>query len=154
MQYRILIIEDDIVTAELNAISLQKMGLFVHVVNQGNLAIQEMKKWKPHAVVLDLELPGQNGVEILHEMNLDAELRNTIVIAHTIHNNANDSLGFAFFAQYQRTKNEEPMIIEKVEKAMGGWLNLRYALAKRLGEKFGSIPKALSDWIESTPPTN
>ncbi len=149
--YKVLIVEDDIVTAELAAISLKKVGLSVQTVDHGDEALAMMKKVKPHVVVLDLELPGQNGVQILQQMQLDPELRDMIVIAHTAHADADDTLGFSYFAQYQRSKNAEPIMVEKVKKEEAGWMELRYVIARMLGEKYGSIPKALSDWIESNP---
>ena len=151
MTFKVLIVEDDPVTAKVNLVSLEKMGFSVGVVNQGDQALAAMKSHQPDVVVLDLELPGQNGVQILQNMQLDPELRNVIVIAHTAHIDADDDLGFAYFAQYQRNKQEEPLMIGKVQKKEDSWRNVRFAIAKMVGEKFGSLPKPLADWVETNP---
>src|SRR4051812_14097322 len=73
MQYKILIVEDDEDTAEIEAISLKELGFLVEVVTNGDHALPKMKTWNPDILILDLELPGKNGVEILQEMAQDSE---------------------------------------------------------------------------------
>src|SRR2546421_1592 len=146
MAYKVLIVEDDDETAQIAAISLRKMGFSVDIVNQGDKAVPRMKEWKPEVVVLDLELPGQNGLQILQQMFLDAALRNLVIIANTVHMDAKDDLGFAYYAHFQRTKGEEPVMLNKLAQDEGKHLDLRYAIANMLGEKFGTIPQPLAEW--------
>ena len=148
MQYRILIVEDDKDTASAEAMTLEKLGFYVAVVNHGDQALPKMKEWKPDIVILDLELPGKNGFEILQQMFFDQELRNTIVIANTIHMDAKDNLGFAYYAHYQRIKNEEPMMVNKLQTEGEQQIDLPLAIADMMGQKFRVIPKALGDYLK------
>lgn len=153
MQYKVLIVEDDEDTADIEAVGLQELGFGVEVVTHGDHAIPKMKEWKPDVVVLDLELPGKNGLQILQEMFLDSELRNLIIIANTIHMDAKDDLGFAYYAHYQRIKNEEPTMINKMAKDDGNYQDIRVAIANMIGQKFGSVPKPLGEFLAKKDPT-
>jgi len=148
MQFKILIVEDDDDTAAINAISLRELGFLVEVVNHGDLAIPKMKEWEPHVVVLDLELPGQNGVQILRHMFLDPLLRNLIIIANTVHMDAKDDLGFSYYYHFQQARREEPVMLNKMMTDPDQHMDLRLVIANMLGQKFGAIPQALMDWMQ------
>jgi CheY-like chemotaxis protein len=154
MQYKILIVEDDEDTADIEAIGLQELGFSVEVVHHGDIAIPKMKEWKPEVVVLDLELPGKNGFQILQEMFLDSELRSTIIIANTIHMDAKDDLGFAYYAHYQRIKNEDPVMLNKMAKDDGSYVDLRVAIANLIGQKYGAVPRVLGEWLQKKDPNS
>jgi len=147
MDYKVLIVEDDEDTAVIEAISLKKIGFIVETVGDGNLAIPKMKEFKPNVVILDLELPGKNGLEILQLMFLDPELRDLIIIANTVHMDAKDDLGFSYYAHFQKIKNKEPVMINKLAKDENRHMDLRFVIAQMIGEKFGKVPKKLADWI-------
>lgn len=62
--FRVLIVEDDTALASLTAEYLQKRGLFVEIEHRGDRALARIDIAKPHVVVLDVMLPGQDGFEI------------------------------------------------------------------------------------------
>ena len=146
--YKVLIVEDDKDTASIEAMTLKKLGFSVEAVHDGNEALPKMKEYKPDIVILDLELPGKNGFQIMMEMLLDAQLRNLIIIANTIHMDAKDDLGFSYYAHYQRTKNEDPMMVNKLQTEGEDQLDLPMAIAELMGQKFGLIPQPLSDYLK------
>lgn len=65
---RILIVEDDERLANLSKEYLDSNGMDVSVVNDGKEAIQRIIKDQPDLVVLDLMLPGADGLEVCREV--------------------------------------------------------------------------------------
>jgi len=154
MEYKVLIIEDDVAVAEAASSNLRACGLISKVINRGDLAISTLKEWQPHVVVLDLGLPGQSGLQILQQMFLDPDLRDLIIIANTVHMDAKDDLGFAYYYHYRKIKNEEPVMINKLQSTEDRTVDLPLAIAQMLGQKFGSIPKPLAEYLQKKYPDN
>lgn len=61
---RVIIVEDDERLASLTAEYLQSNGLDVQVIGDGSLAIPAIIEQQPDIVVLDLMLPGADGLEV------------------------------------------------------------------------------------------
>ncbi|MEO8019854.1 MAG: response regulator [Pseudomonadota bacterium] len=64
----ILLIEDDSRLAELTATYLEQNGLRVAVEERGDRAIERFAREKPRLVLLDLLLPGKDGLSICREL--------------------------------------------------------------------------------------
>jgi two-component system, OmpR family, response regulator ParR len=64
----ILLIEDDARLAELTATYLQQNGLRVAVEARGDRALERFVKERPRLVLLDLLLPGKDGLTICREL--------------------------------------------------------------------------------------
>ncbi len=64
----ILLIEDDARLAELTATYLGQNGLRVCVEGRGDHALQRFAQERPRLVLLDLQLPGKDGLSICREM--------------------------------------------------------------------------------------
>jgi DNA-binding response OmpR family regulator len=64
----ILLIEDDTRLAELTATYLQQNGLRVSVEERGDRALERFGREKPRLVLLDLLLPGKDGLSICREL--------------------------------------------------------------------------------------
>lgn len=62
--WRILIVEDDERLAELTREYLETNGLTVSLETHGGKAVDRIKKDEPDLVVLDLMLPGEDGISI------------------------------------------------------------------------------------------
>lgn len=65
---RILLIDDDTWLAELMGRALTKAGYGVSMVHNALEGMQRIDTYKPHLIVLDLFMPGPNGIVLLHEM--------------------------------------------------------------------------------------
>jgi len=70
---RILIIEDDLHIAEGIELNLSLQGYEVKVALNGLDGLEAWKQWCPHLVVLDLMLPGIDGMQILKNIRLEDE---------------------------------------------------------------------------------
>jgi two-component system alkaline phosphatase synthesis response regulator PhoP len=64
----ILIVDDEEDIRELITYNLQKEGFEVTAVESGEQALSEVKNHAPHLVILDLMLPGMDGLEICRLM--------------------------------------------------------------------------------------
>ena len=62
--WRILIVEDDERLATLTKDYLESNGLQVSIEGDGSRAIERIKSEQPDLVVLDLMLPGEDGLAV------------------------------------------------------------------------------------------
>ncbi len=70
---RILVIEDDLHIAEGIELNLGLQGHEVRVAENGIKGLEAWKQWCPHLIVLDLMLPGIDGMQILKHIRLEDE---------------------------------------------------------------------------------
>lgn len=68
MNQHILIVEDEAKLAELLRDYLQQAGFSVSIVNNGRDAIPAAREYLPDLILLDLMLPGRDGMEICREL--------------------------------------------------------------------------------------
>jgi CheY-like chemotaxis protein len=71
----ILIVDDDQVVLDTYREKFQGQGLKLEVVGNGHSAMQRLKKDPIDLVILDLCLPGMNGVEVLKNIRSEFDLR-------------------------------------------------------------------------------
>jgi DNA-binding response OmpR family regulator len=64
----ILVVEDEKTIADLVRMYLQKAGFGVHVAVEGNEALKAIRELHPAAVVLDIGIPGPDGIEICRQL--------------------------------------------------------------------------------------
>ena len=73
-------VEDDSAIASMYRIRLHAAGWEVHVAGFGELGVELAQELLPDVVVLDIMLPGIDGIEVLRRLRADARTRNTKVI--------------------------------------------------------------------------
>jgi DNA-binding response OmpR family regulator len=71
---RILVVEDEPQIANFLRTGLGYEGFSVAVAEDGRGALAELKRFKPQLVILDLMLPGVNGMELAERLRADPEL--------------------------------------------------------------------------------
>ena len=79
----ILVAEDDQDIAELIAHHLGKAGYFSQVVYSGDKVLSLVKDEPPRLIILDLMLPGQNGLDICRAIRSDSRSSNIPIIMVT-----------------------------------------------------------------------
>ena len=67
----ILIIEDDLDIAELLQYNLQKDGYPVRTSRDGESGLHAARKFKPDLILLDLMMPGMDGLEVCRHLKRD-----------------------------------------------------------------------------------
>lgn len=80
MQKRILIVEDESSIVELLTLVLAREGYEISSCQTGRDAINMMKEFHPHLVLLDVMLPGLDGASLVKIMSQDQNLSNIPVL--------------------------------------------------------------------------
>jgi CheY-like chemotaxis protein len=80
---RVLVVDDNHDAADSLGMLLQVLGAEVHVVHDGRSALEAMKSFHPAVVLLDLGMPGMNGLEVARRMREDPQCRQTTLVALT-----------------------------------------------------------------------
>ena len=70
---RILVIEDDEHIAEGLKLNLSIQGYAVQIAVNGVAGLQQWKEWRPHLIILDIMLPGIDGLSVLQNIRLKDE---------------------------------------------------------------------------------
>lgn len=89
---RILSIEDDASLQHLISAALNAEGYEVHYAFTGKEGYQKVFGLDPDLVVLDLMLPGMNGVDIIKAMQAHPDLRNIPILVMTAYGGKTDVL--------------------------------------------------------------
>ncbi|HEX6507937.1 MAG TPA: response regulator transcription factor [Chloroflexota bacterium] len=71
---RILIVDDEPNIANLLRVGLKYEGYSVAVAEDGPSALQAVSRFNPHLVILDLMLPGLDGIEVAKRLRQDPEI--------------------------------------------------------------------------------
>jgi two-component system phosphate regulon response regulator PhoB len=80
---RILVVEDDDDIGELIKYNLEKEGYRTSVVPTGEAALKKLRTDPPSLVVLDLMLPGIDGLRVCREIRADPATRNIPILMLT-----------------------------------------------------------------------
>ncbi len=83
MPKRILVVEDNDLNRKLFCDVLKANGFEVVPVADGQNVIPTARKFKPHAVVLDIQLPNISGLELIESFGADSVLRQIPILAVT-----------------------------------------------------------------------
>jgi two-component system OmpR family response regulator len=70
---RILVVDDENSISELIATSLKFVGFDVRTASSGAQALQIAQEFKPHALILDVMLPDQNGFEVCRQIRNEGQ---------------------------------------------------------------------------------
>ena len=82
---RVLVVEDERHIARLLEFVLSRNGYDVQVVHDGETGIEIFESFQPHAVVLDLVLPGISGAEVLQQLKQTESGQNCRFVVVTGH---------------------------------------------------------------------
>ena len=83
MRGRILVVDDDPVVARFLATDLQLEGYDVEVLGDGRLAVDRAVQTHPDLLLLDIDLPGTDGVEVLRLLRANPPTASLPVIVLT-----------------------------------------------------------------------
>jgi two-component system, OmpR family, alkaline phosphatase synthesis response regulator PhoP len=80
---RILLIDDDVhILLSLKSI-LEEGGYTVKSTDSGRTGLQMAREFKPHLIILDVMMPGQDGIETCYELRQIPELAKTLIAFYT-----------------------------------------------------------------------
>jgi len=69
---RVLVVDDDASLAEMLSIVLRQEGFDSRIVGRGDIAFESFKDYKPDLVLLDLMLPGKDGIDVCKEIRAES----------------------------------------------------------------------------------
>ncbi|WP_370453770.1 MULTISPECIES: response regulator [Reichenbachiella] len=158
MNKKILVVDDEIDILDLLKYNLEKEGYQVEVAENGMEAVRIAKTFVPDLILLDIMMPGQDGVETCRQLREFKELANSFIIFLTarveeysevaaFENGADDyltkpikprALMSRINAIFRRSKKE----VDQEEKVTAGDLHIdkQSYTVKRNDEEF-SLPK-------------
>jgi CheY-like chemotaxis protein len=81
----VLIVEDNRQNLELVQFLLEEAGLRVRCAGDARQAREELARELPHLVLMDMQLPGVEGLELVAELRRDDRYRGLPIVALTAH---------------------------------------------------------------------
>ncbi len=82
---RVLIVEDNRQNLELAQFLLEEAGMRVRSAVDARGARAELERELPDLVLMDMQLPGTDGLELVAELRQDPRLRHLPIVALTAH---------------------------------------------------------------------
>ena len=80
---RVLVVDDNVTVVSLLRTMLERMGLSVLSEGDGNVALKTARQASPDLILLDMRLPGIDGLEVVRQMRDMPELQATPIVALT-----------------------------------------------------------------------
>ncbi|MGN6522257.1 MAG: response regulator, partial [Actinomycetes bacterium] len=83
MKGRVLIVDDDTALAEMLGIVLKGEGLEPSLVADGDAALAAFREVRPDLVLLDVMLPGKDGIEVCRQIRAESGVPIVMLTART-----------------------------------------------------------------------
>ena len=80
---RVLVVEDERVLADAVVSFLERAGYAARTVGDGLVAVEEARRWRPDVIVLDLNLPGLDGLEVCRRVRTFSDCYVLMLTART-----------------------------------------------------------------------
>ncbi len=77
---KVVVVEDDLMLAGILVRHFNDAGADTVLVSNGSEALGVLKREKPELIILDIFLPGMNGLDILEALRTDDEIKHTRVM--------------------------------------------------------------------------
>jgi two-component system alkaline phosphatase synthesis response regulator PhoP len=118
-QFKILLVDDEKDVREFLSYNLLKEGYKVETAKNGTEAIATAKKFEPHLIILDVMMPGMDGIEACNTLREDRRFKNTIIVFLTARGEDYSQIaGFDAGADDYITKPIKPKVLMSRVKAL------------------------------------
>ena len=108
----LLVVEDELAIYELIRFNLEKEGYQVYGVSRGEEAVPETSRLHPDLLILDIMLPGMDGIDICKRLRMKEETRELPILMVTAKNDDSDViLGLELGADDYITKPFSPKVL-------------------------------------------
>jgi two-component system, OmpR family, alkaline phosphatase synthesis response regulator PhoP len=77
--FKILLVDDEPDILEFVGYNIKKEGFSLWTSNNGNDAIHTAREILPHLIILDIMMPGMDGIEVCQELRKIPELKTTLI---------------------------------------------------------------------------
>ncbi|MBN2617161.1 MAG: response regulator transcription factor [Spirochaetales bacterium] len=109
MRGNILIIEDEVEIAELISLYLEKEGIKTFYAKTGEEGLQKFQENKMDLLILDINLPGMDGFQVLQKIRLESTIPVMIVSARS--DDSDHIMGFGIGADDFVSKPFSPKVL-------------------------------------------
>ncbi len=118
-KHKILIVDDEPDILEFMQYNLEKEGFEVFLASSGKQALEVAKHELPDLIILDVMMPGMDGIETCRELRNDPRLRDTIIAFLTARNEDYSQIaGFESGADDYIAKPIKPRVLISRIKAL------------------------------------
>ena len=83
MKQPILVVDDNPANATLLTFLLEAEGYDVRSVSDAHEALAQLDSFKPLLILMDIQLPGMDGLELTRRLKADARWRGVLIVALT-----------------------------------------------------------------------
>lgn len=117
----ILVADDSATILAMVSSRLERAGFDVVTATRGDEALALVKQLRPRAALLDVEMPGLDGMEVARSIRSDPELAKTLIVLLTARDRPEDvEAGIAAGADAYLTKPFSPQELEAtIDKLLG-----------------------------------
>ncbi|NLO05914.1 MAG: response regulator [candidate division WS1 bacterium] len=112
----ILFVDDDPNQREMYQRRLERKGYQVEVADSADAAVERLRQWRPMVIVLDIAMPGRDGLSALQEF-LDIDPSVPVIINTAYPGYAENFLSWAADAYIEKSADLEPLV-EAIETAV------------------------------------
>lgn len=83
MDEQILIVDDNATNLKLLRVLLSKEGYKIRTAESAEDALAVLKEYRPRLILMDIQLPGMDGLDLTRQLKGDPDTRDIIVLAVT-----------------------------------------------------------------------
>ena len=80
---RVLIIDDNAMNQELSSVLLKRDGIEVATALDAESALSQVASFQPDLVLMDIQLPNTDGLQLTRQLRADPAQRNLVIVAFT-----------------------------------------------------------------------
>ena len=80
---RVLVVDDNLATVELTSFVLGAAGFVVESTTDALNAIFLIANFQPELILMDIQMPGIDGLELTRQLKADPSMRHIVVVAFT-----------------------------------------------------------------------
>lgn len=132
---KILIADDEPDILEILEFNLKAQGYDVHTAKNGDEAFEKAKKVLPDLVILDIMMPGKNGIEVCNLLRMMPDFKDTLIVFLTAMSDESSEIrGLETGADDYLTKPISPKVLTSKINALFRRLNKDEPAMIQLGE--------------------
>lgn len=117
---KILLVEDDPLVARMYQKIFDKNGFDMQIASDGNDGISKTKSIKPDLLIVDLMLPGMNGLEMIDKIKKDDETKDipVVILTNVSWSFEKEAKSKGVLGYYVKSENKPADFLQKIKKLM------------------------------------